>query len=231
MMKRHNSQKNDQKPGKSYPGFFITLEGGEGAGKTSLIEELVKTLKAAGKQVVTTREPGGTTLGNQIRRWVLDLNEELKIFPKAELLLFLAARVEHIEELILPALKAGKIVICDRFNDSTVAYQGAARGLGADWVDALCHNVAGVVPDLTFYLDVDPKVGLSRTRSLTKENAAAGACDRIESEKIEFHEKIRQGFLSLAKAHPERIVVLDANLPQAKVVHEALQILSHSVGS
>ena len=206
---------------RSFPGF-ITVEGGEGAGKTTLIEILVEELTSRGMNVVRTREPGGTALGNEIRGLLLNKEKHLPIIDKAELLLFLAARAQHIEEVIAPAIATGKTVVCDRFNDSTVAYQGAARGLGTDYVRSLCNQVCGdVLPSLTFYLDVDPSIGLQRTRRAAKENASVGEVDRIESEAMEFHTKVREAFLSMARSEPERFVVIDASGTLA-TVSEAL---------
>ena len=210
----------------SLPLQFLTVEGGEGAGKTSLIELLVETLTTWNFPVIKTREPGGTELGDQIRGWLLSHTSQSPITPTAELLLFLAARAQHIAEIIQPALERGTIVICDRFNDSTVAYQGAGRGLGVDWVRALCNKICGpVIPDLTLYLDVDPKIGLERTRRLSKETACAGEIDRIEAEKHEFHERVRQAFIAASKNEPHRFYRIDANQPQKVVVNEALAIL------
>lgn len=211
-------------------GHFITVEGGEGAGKTTLIKKLKAYFIDCGYDVVVTREPGGTTLGDQIRQWVLNHNTTLKIDAKAELLLFLAARAQHIHEVISPAIEAGKIVICDRFNDSTVAYQGAARGLGVEWVRTLCNMICGeAVPALTLYLDVDPLVGLKRTRYAYKENAASGNIDRIESEKQEFHHRVRDAFNSFAKAEPKRFRTIDGGRTREYVFEKAVEfIVSYS---
>lgn len=206
--------KRDNRP---FPSF-ITVEGGEGAGKTTLIDLLVKELTARGADVVRTREPGGTVLGNEIRGWLLNKKGAVRIDDKAELLLFLAARAQHIEEVIAPAIASGKTVVCDRYNDSTVAYQGAGRGLGVDYVRELCNQVcAETLPDLTFYLDVDPSIGLQRTQRAVKENAAAGEVDRIESEALEFHKKVRNAFLAMARAEPNRIITIDASGTLASV--------------
>ena len=194
--------------------MFITVEGGEGAGKTTLIERLKAHLEAQGEQVITTREPGGCTLAEQIRTVIL--SNTRKIDPVAETLLFLTARSEHIAEIIRPALDAGKTVICDRFNDSTIAYQGFARGLGLEKVEALCNAIPGnLTPDITFFLDIDPVEGLKRRRNLPDE------LDRIESEAIAFHRKVREGFLILAKSHP-RIHIIDATQSIDDVFSEAL---------
>lgn len=204
--------------------LFITCEGGEGVGKTTLISRLKRELLSKGFEVVVTREPGGSKLGEYIRQWLLNRDFNISIGNKAELLLFLAARAQHIEELIKPALAEGKIVLCDRFNDSTVAYQGFARGLGREPVQALCDLVCDrVMPDLTFFIDVDPKIGLARTQRSHKENAKAGEVDRIEAEKLEFHQKVREGLQELAKLYPERIYTLDGTGSINSVFHEALK--------
>lgn len=218
-----------QKPIRS---LFISLEGGEGAGKTSLIATLEKALAAAGLSVVKTREPGGTPLGEAIRQWLLNHDPTVRIGSKAELLLFLAARAQHIEDVIAPALKAGKVVLCDRFNDSTVAYQGAARGLGIDFVQDLCNTICDdVVPDITLYLDVDPSVGLNRTRRAVKENATTGMVDRIESEKLAFHAIVREAMLQQAKAYPDRIFVIDSSQSHARVFEAAMAVIKQKFAS
>lgn len=209
---------------------FISFEGGEGAGKTTLIEQLAKAFTDKGVEVVRTREPGGTPLGETVRGWLLDNAAKAKIGAKAELLLFLAARAQHINEVIVPAIKAGKVVLCDRFNDSTIAYQGAGRGLGVPWVTHLCEMVCGgIVPDLTFYLDVEPETGLARTRHTAKDTAAAGQVDRIESERLSFHHAVRQAFLDIAQGHPQRFHVIDAHQPQASVFDAVLRILAKQI--
>jgi dTMP kinase len=200
--------------------MFITFEGGEGAGKTSLINRIQEMLQCE-HPVLVTREPGGSPLGEQIRQWLLSHDDHVKVGLKAELLLFLASRAQHIEEVIRPALNAGKIVLCDRFNDSTIVYQGLARRLGLSYVQQLCELVCGdVVPELTFFLDIDPKIGLLRT-------VRRGTMDRIESEKLEFHESVRQGFLTLAKQSPLRIHTLDATQSQEQVFQEAAQVIKN----
>ncbi len=196
--------------------FFITFEGGEGAGKTTLINSLHESMTKHGCPVIQTREPGGSPLGEQIRSWLLEKNEELPLGDQAELLLFLASRVQHIEEVIQPALDQGKVVLCDRFNDSTIAYQGRARGRDMDEVEKLC-NIAceGMVPDLTFFLDIDPVVGLARAKGSSID------LDRLETEALSFHEEVRKGFQLLAQKYPERIHVLDATLSPAELLEQA----------
>lgn len=206
---------------------FITIEGGEGAGKTTLINALEKTLQGWGYAVVKTREPGGSLLGNEIRNWLLDRHKEMKIGGLAELLMFLAARAQHIEELIAPAIAEGKVVICDRFNDSTIAYQSGGRGLDEAFVRSLCLDVCGkTLPELTFFLDIDPKIGLERTQRTSKENAGAGEIDRIESEKIEFHQRVRKVFAGIAQAEPNRFITIDASQSSEEVAKACTHILA-----
>ena len=224
-----NSGENMQKQTRS---LFISLEGGEGAGKTSLIATLEKAFVATGLSVVRAREPGGTPLGEVIRQSLLNHDLTVRIGSKAELLLFLAARAQDIEDVIAPALKTGKVVLCDRFNDSTVAYQGAARGLGIDFVQDLCNTICGdVIPDITLYLDVDPTLGLDRTRHAVKENAKTGMVDRIESEKLAFHATVRQAMLQQAKAYPDRIFVIDASQSHAHVFEAAMAVIKQKFAS
>lgn len=212
--------------------MFITFEGGEGAGKTSLIDKLESFLRANGHTVVRTREPGGSALSEHIRSWLLNKDFGVRVGKNAELLLFLAARAEHLEELIAPALEKGALVLCDRFNDSTVVYQGLARGIGYEKTRRLCELVCGdVFPDLTLYLDVDPLIGLARTRASHKENATQGEMDRIESEALEFHVKVREGFKRLALDNPERIKTIDAGASPEEVFESALKILKEKIST
>jgi dTMP kinase len=203
-------------------GCFITFEGGEGAGKTTLVEKIALYLKEQNYPFLKTREPGGTLLGEEIRATLLKLRSE-SISSYAELCLFLASRAQHIFELIHPALQQGKIVLCDRFNDSSVVYQGAARGLGTEKVARLCHLATGLEPDLTIYLDIDPEVGLARA---TKNRAL----DRIEREEIAFHRKIREAYLQLSRENPKRFFVIDANKTSEKVYSQALEKICSLLG-
>lgn len=206
-----------------FKGHFITLEGGEGSGKTTLLHQLAAFLTKRGFDVLTTREPGGSQLGETIRDLVLHHHASLSITTKAELLLFLAARAQHIEEKILPALKAGQIVLCDRFNDSTIAYQGGARGLGIEYVRNLCQLICeSVTPELTLFLDVPPEIGLARSRLVQKEHAGVGELDRIESEALSFHQKIQSAFEYLAREEPLRIYTINATKTQEEVQKEAI---------
>ena len=213
-----------------FKGHFITLEGGEGTGKSTLIQSLSTELTRRGYDVITTREPGGTTLGKTIRGWLLNQNQNEKIFPEAELLLFLADRAQHIHEVILPSLEIGKIVLCDRFNDSTIAYQGYARGLGVEHVEKLCRLISGnAIPELTLLLSLSPAIGLERSKGVHKDQSPTGELDRIESEHLNFHEKIHQGFLLLAKKDPFRIYTINAARSAAEVFKEAVRAIDELV--
>lgn len=207
-----------QQINKPYEGLFITIEGGEGCGKTTVSNRLALDLEKRGHTVLKTREPGGTSLSEHIRKLLLNPNGESTISEKAELLLFLTARAQHVEELIKPALRKGYIVICERFNDSTIAYQGCARGLGMDYVEQLC-NLLFEGPDFTLLLDIDPQDGMRRMQAEGKNP------DRIEQEKLQFHREVRQAFLHLADEYPRRIAVLDANLSIDEVVQLAMEAL------
>jgi dTMP kinase len=195
-------------------GLLITFEGGEGAGKSTLMQRLFEALEKKRCPVLQTRAPGGTRLGEVIRNLLLN-KEEAPLCKHAELLLFLADRAQHVEEVIAPALKEHKIVLCDRFNDSTVAYQGAGRELGEEEVRKLCTFACqGVEPNLTFYLDLDPKIGLSRLRQER---------DKIEGEKILFHQKIRHAFHRIAEKESFRFQILDASQTPDQVFKQAME--------
>jgi dTMP kinase len=188
-------------------GPFITFEGIDGSGKTTQMRLLAERLRREGRDVFEAVEPGGTAVGAQIRRVLLDsANQDLR--PTAELLLYFASRAQNVEQCILPALSQGKIVLCDRFTDSTLAYQGYARGLGEDIVLTLdriaCH---GLSPDLTLLVDVDLDTGLARAQV---RNAGTGATEtRMDDQAIEFHRKVRAAYLDLAKKHATRFRVID----------------------
>jgi len=201
-------------------GLFVTFEGGEGAGKSTLAASLRDALKAEGRKVLFTREPGGTPFGEELRSLLLHHHDH--IADQAELFLFLASRIQHISELIEPALKRGELVLCDRFNDSTIAYQGQARGLGMEYVASCCKLACSdFTPDLTFYVDIDPKLGLHRTEKRRR----GAAVDRLEKEALVFHEKVREGYLTLAKQNPSRIHTLDGTQEPNHLVSQALTIL------
>jgi dTMP kinase len=195
-------------------GVFVTLEGGEGAGKTTQITALARLATGAGREVVTCREPGGTPLGERLRTALFATAEgETPPAPAAELLVFTAARAQLVAEVIRPALDRGALVICDRFSDSTVAYQHYGRGLDASMVEAA--NLAatqGLAPDLTLLLDLTPEQGFQRGQR---------GLDYLEREDVEFHRRVRRGFLELAAAEPERWLVLDATRPEMQITHAA----------
>jgi dTMP kinase len=184
-------------------GTLITIEGGEGGGKSTQIGRLHDYLIEQGHAVIVTREPGGTPIAERIRDLLLDPDND-DLVSMAELLLYEAARAQHVGELILPALHSGTIVLCDRFYDSTVAYQGAGRHIAPTDVETL-NNLAtcGLEPDITILFDLPPKEGLKRAKGDT-------VGDRIEKEAIEFHERVREGYLKLAEENPERIHTIDA---------------------
>ena len=198
-------------------GYFITLEGVDGGGKTTQIERLAAVLRKRGRTVVTTREPGGTAAAEQIRRVVLD--KDLVIGARTELLLYLAARADHVEHIIRPALAAGHVVLCDRFADSTLVYQGFVRGLPLDEVERLCRFAAGdLEPDRTILLDADPRDLLARREDRHVE-------DRLELEGLAFQEKVREGFLELWRQHGDRIRRIDALQPADVITEEILATL------
>jgi dTMP kinase len=199
-------------------GLLITFEGGEGAGKTTLIKGVSQALKEKGGNILETRAPGGTPFGDKMRSLLLDGKGPLD--ERAELFLFLADRAQHVQEVINPALAEGKIVLCDRFNDSTVAYQGVARELDSDYVRSLCLFAgSGLQPDLTFYLDIEPEIGLRRAMN------ERGVKDRLESESLSFHKKIRGAFHAMAKEEPSRIYQLDGELSPDTILKQALDRL------
>lgn len=202
-------------------GTFITFEGIEGSGKSTQITLLANYLSAHGKSVTLTREPGGTMIGDQVRRILLDpANTQLD--PKSELLLYAAARAQHLAELIAPELAAGKIVLCDRFSDATLAYQGYGRGLDLTLIRTLDQVVTdGMRPDLTILLDIDVAAGLSRARG---RNSSGGleSEGRFENEDLSFHQRVRRGYLELAKRDPSRFRIVDAS-PQPEVIQDSLR--------
>ncbi|HOW59952.1 MAG TPA: dTMP kinase [Candidatus Omnitrophota bacterium] len=201
-------------------GYFITFEGAEGSGKSTQIRNAVAFLKKQGYSVLMLREPGGTRISEAIRSILL--NKELtEMADVTELLLYLAARAQIVREKILPALKKGKVVICDRFEDSTWAYQGFGRKIPIPAIEQASRLVRGnLKPDLTFVLDVDTTQGLKR----------GGRHDRIEREALSFHRRVRQGFLTLAKKNPNRMVVLDTGKPLEWVTQKVRERLERVFG-
>lgn len=195
-------------PGKG-KGFFITLEGGDGAGKTTQIKRLADSLSAKGYDVITTREPGGTPEAEKIRALLVN-RDGGNWTPMVEAILLYAARLQHVEQLIAPAIAAGKVVISDRFADSTRAYQSYGRGLALDRIEGLNDFVLqGFKPDLTFVLDMEVEDGLARSRK--RLNDAASTEDRFEGLDIAFHQRLRMGYLEIASREPDRCVIVNAN--------------------
>jgi dTMP kinase len=202
-------------------GRLIAFEGVEGAGKSTQVELLRQSLEKAGHRVVTTREPGGTPVGEQVRSILLDPASTLA--ARSEALLFAAARAQLVEQVIRPALERGEIVLCDRYLDSSLAYQGAGRGLGVEAVAEINRfATGGVVPDLVVLLALDPAEGLARRR---------GGRDRIEAQDLDFHRRVARGFLDLAAAEPERFAVVDAAAPPDQVAAEVRAAVLRSLGS
>lgn len=202
-------------------GLFITVEGPDGAGKTSVIDELFPRLQlAASCPIIKTREPGGIPLAEKIRGLILD-PKNADMDERTEALLYAAARRQHLVQKILPALNDGKIVLCDRFVDSSLAYQGAGRRIGMPAI-ALINEFAteGIAPDLTLYLDVDSDTGLHRIQ-----NHRQNQIDRLDSEGLEFHQRVRHAYLKIAEANSERIIKIDARMSLPKVIDQCFAVL------
>jgi dTMP kinase len=197
--------------------MFISLEGIEGSGKTTQIGRLVEFLEEMGIDCVTTRQPGGTRIGENIRSILLDPGNSA-LAPMAELLLYMADRAQHIHELIIPALNNGKTVVCDRYFDATLVYQGFARGLSIELIGQL-HQLLfdDLKPDVTLLLDLSPQVGLERAWQQLNNGQRAGDESRFEAEAVAFHEKVRAGYLELARLEPDRFRIIDAAQSQDKV--------------
>jgi len=197
-------------------GLFITFEGPEGAGKSTQARLLAEWLRAKGHEVVLTREPGGTELGAELRRLILNRSMQ----PETEFLLYSADRAEHAATVIRPALARGAVVICDRWLDSSLAYQGYGRGLPLDWLEAVSRGFLGDLrPELTFLLKIPPRLGLWRA----KHRRALDEPDRFEAEELAFHQRVLDGFLELAERERNRFVVKDVEKPYAEVVQQQIR--------
>ena len=206
-------------------GFLVSLEGPEGAGKTSILEALIPILEDRGIEVLSTREPGGVLIGEKIREVILDPSHT-EMDPKTELLLYIASRRQHLVEKVLPALAAGKLVIMDRFIDSSVAYQGFGRGLdkeAIDWLNEFATD--GLKPDLTLYFDIEVEEGLARIAANSDREI-----NRLDMEGLDLHRKVRQGYLSLWEKEADRIVKIDASLPLDQVIANTQQLLFDRMG-
>ena len=198
--------------------MFISFEGTEGVGKTTLIRKIHQYFEQQGKEVVLTREPGGTPLAEQIRSLLLAVNHEEQMSHDTELLLIYAARAQHLQQVIIPALNAGKIVLSDRFTDASFAYQCSGRGLSQEKLQLLNQTFVAKMPNITFWLDAPIELGMTRARE-------RGALDRFEQEKLSFFAKVRAGYEALWQAEPERMKRLDATQGAEVVFEDALQYL------
>ena len=206
-------------------GFLVSLEGPEGAGKTSVLEAIIPILENRGIEVLSTREPGGVLIGEKIREVILDPSHT-EMDPKTELLLYIASRRQHLVEKVLPALVAGKLDIMDRFIDSSVAYQGFGRGLdieAIDWLNEFATD--GLKPDLTLYFDIEVEEGLARIAANSDREV-----NRLDMESLDLHRKVCQGYLSLLEKEANRIVKIDASLPLDQVIENTQQLLFDRMG-
>lgn len=205
--------------------LFITLEGPEGSGKTSAIKIVKERLESLGYQIEMTREPGGTPISEQIREVILDKRNTL-MDPRTEALLYAASRRQHLVEKIWPSLKEGKIVFCDRYLDSSLAYQGYARGLGIDEILKVNdYATEGTFPDITLLFDIDPELGLERINK-NKDREV----NRLDVEKLSFHKKVREGYLLLSKKFPERYIIVDASKPLEEVANQVFEEIIKKLG-
>ena len=204
--------------------MFITFEGPEGSGKSSVLDKICHQLEHDGFNIVKTREPGGTPISEQIRNIILD-KSNTNLDPRTEALLYAASRRQHLVEKIWPALKEGKIVLCDRYLDSSLAYQGNARGLGYENILAI-NNFAteNTFPDLTILFDIQPELGLERISKNSNREV-----NRLDLEKLDFHKKVREGFLELAKKYPERFYIVDASQPFLDVCLEVYDLIKYKL--
>ena len=204
--------------------MFITFEGGEGSGKSTAIKTLADRLSKEGYEVILTREPGGTPISEQIREIILN-KKNTEMDGMTEALLYAAARRQHIVEKVLPALKEGKIVFSDRFLDSSLAYQGGARGLGIDRVYELNQYATdGLLPDLTVFFELKPEVGIARIEANNQREV-----NRLDVEKMEFHQRVHDSFMELARRFPERFLIVDAAKSPKEVAEEAYKIIEQKL--
>ncbi len=200
--------------------LFITFEGGEGCGKSTVLAKINSMLQEDGYQTLLSREPGGTEISEQIRNVILD-KRNTAMDPRTEALLYAASRRQHLVEKIWPALKEGKIVLCDRYLDSSLAYQGGARGLGIEEIAKVNeYATEGTFPDLTLFFDLDPETGLSRIAANSGREV-----NRLDLEKMAFHQKVRESFQILAKRYSNRYVVIDASKPLEEVIQDVYKAI------
>lgn len=206
-------------------GLFITLEGGDGAGKSTQIWNIEKYFTGKGLKVLHTREPGGTPISEKLRDILLD-NNNTEMSPVTEMMIYAAARAQHVREKVMPALERGEIVICDRFVDSSVAYQAYGRCLGDMVADVNRYATGGLIPDMTFWMDIDPQAGKARA-------AKAGELDRLELEQMDFHYRVYEGYRKIAENDPDRVRRIDASENVEKIrdhIYECLDELCRSKG-
>ena len=209
--------------------MFITLEGIEGSGKSTQIQHICRFLNTSGLGCVSTREPGGTSIGKKIRSILLDPDSNV-MDPATELLLYTADRIQHLQEIVRPAIASGQIVVCDRYFDATVAYQGVARGLDMAMIYDLHRFIcAGLKPDLTFLLDLPPEIGLKRARHQLAVGARTIDESRFENEAIAFHERVRTGYLTIARNEPDRFRIVDAAQTEADVRAQIMGFLKFDI--
>jgi len=199
---------------------FITFEGGECSGKTTVINAITKVFDEKNIKYISTREPGGIRIAEDIRKIILDVNNT-EMTPECEALLYAASRMQHLTERVIPAINSNNVVICDRFLDSSLAYQGYARGLGMDKILKINSFALDYLPDLTIFIDVTPDVALKRMSNKDRD----GKCDRLDQEKIDFHERVYEGYHKVLEMYPERIVRVDGNKPLADVVNDCINIV------
>jgi dTMP kinase len=205
--------------------MFVTFEGIEGSGKTTQIQKIAEFLSGRGKDCLITREPGGTKIGEKVRAILLDPQSK-DMDPMTELLLYKADRVQHVKKLVVPSLSSGKIVLCDRYVDATVVYQGFARGLDVKLINTL-HKLLleDLKPEITILLDLSPEVGLSRAWKQIENGKRDGFETRFEKEAFSFHQKVREGYLELARLEPERFRIVDASKNETQVCDEIINLL------
>ena len=205
-------------------GIFITIEGPDGSGKTTALQQVVPRLQQEmNRKVVATREPGGSPIAEKIRSLILDPSHT-DMDSRTEALLYAASRRQHLIEKVLPVLESGDVIFCDRFVDSSIAYQGYARGIGEEGIREINQFATeGIEPDVTLYIDVPAEVGIQRIHA----NLDDREYNRLDQEKLAFHEKVRAGYLQLAKANPERIVVVDGTMSREEVAESCYQIIKN----
>ena len=209
-----------------YLSFFITFEGVEGSGKTTQIQRLKKYLTQRGIPCKVTREPGGCPIGEKVRKILLNPDHR-EMVPMSELLLYEAARAQHVNDMIKPFLKKGGVILCDRFNDATLAYQGYGRRIDLRWIERLNHlSSQGIRPDVTFLLDCPSDVGLKRALQRNRELKQERE-ERFEKEEIQFHRRVRKGYLAIAKKEPRRVKVIDTRQGEDKVFNKIRKTVDH----